>query len=125
MADFNYDSPQYNVRQFTAFRLPATTASTPVLKYVTHCAMKIKRITGIVFTAGTNASAGYDIYNGTTSVGAVTFGTGTANTVASLTQDISLSSAGWLEFRTKANSATMVVDATVEFETPYPADLTA
>lgn len=125
MADFNYDSPQYNVRQFTNFRLPATTASQPVLKYVTHCAMKIKRITGIVFTAGTNATAGYDVYNGTASVGEVTFGTGTANTVASLTRDISLSSAGWLEFRTKANSATMVTDMTVEFETPFPADLTA
>lgn len=124
MANFNYDSPQYNVRQFTAFRLPATTASNPVLKYVTHCDMKIKRITGIVFTAGTNAAAGYGIYNGTTSVGSITFGTGTANTVASLTQDISLSSAGWLEFRTLANSATMVTDMTVEFETPYPASLT-
>lgn len=113
----NYDHPQYVAHQLVVVRMPATAASTTAKKFPTHVAMKVKRISGIVQIAGTNDSAGYDILNGTTSVGAITIGTATAGSFnAGLTQDITLASGGFLDIKTKANSATMVTDLMVEFQ---------
>jgi hypothetical protein len=124
MADYNYDAPQYNVRQLAHMGLPATAASTSVAKFPAHCAMKIKRLSVIVGIAGTATGAGYDVLNGTTSVGAITLGTGAALTLGSLVQDITLASGGYLDIKTKAASATLAADVGVEFETPFPASLT-
>jgi hypothetical protein len=122
----NYDHPQYIAHQFTALHIPATTASQPAAKFPAHVAMKVKRISGCVVVAGTNDSAGYVVLIGTTSVGAITFGTNTAGSfVSGLTQDITLSSGGNLGFSTKANSATMVTDLMIEFQVIPGADVTS
>lgn len=82
-----------------------------------HCFQKtrIKQIRGTVVVAGTNASAGIDIYNGTTSVGSITVGTNTAGTIVSsgaLNTDVAADS--FYELRGKANSATMQVALVAE-----------
>jgi hypothetical protein len=124
MSTFRYDSPQYTVSQLNFMNLPAIAASTVALKWPAHCALKIKRLTAIVQVAGTATGAGYDVFNGTSSVGGLTLGTSAANSVVSLTQNIVLASGGFFEVRTKANSATLAAGLNVEFETPYPANLT-
>jgi hypothetical protein len=121
----SYDHPQYVAHQLTPIRLPATAASTAILKFPAHVDMKVKRISAVIAVAGTNASAGYDVFNGTTSVGTIITGTAAAGTFnAGLTQDIVVSSGSFLEFRTKANSATLVADVAVEFVPVAGADVT-
>jgi hypothetical protein len=76
---------------------------------------RIKQVRGRVVTAGTNAAAGIDIFNGTTSVGAITFGTNTAGSVGTsgaINSDILAD--GLLEIKGKANSATLVVTLSIE-----------
>ena len=119
------DHPQYVTHQVVAMRLIATAASTAVRKFPAHVAMKVKRISGVVAVAGTNDAAGYDVFNGTTSVGAFTVGTAAAGSFfAGLTQDIIISSGSYLDIKTKANSATMVTDLAVEFVPVAGADVT-
>lgn len=78
---------------------------------------KLRGVTGLVVTAGTNASAGVDIYVGTTSVGAVTFGTNTAGVVAtSGAINAEVPAGSFVEIRGKANSATMVNSYAVVWE---------
>lgn len=125
MPSMEYNHPQYVTRQFQNMYVPAGSASASIRKWPIHCDTKIKRISGIVNVAGTNAAAGYDIYNGTTSIGAITFGTNSAGSfVAGLTQDIALSSGGFLDIRTKANSATLAVDLNIEFHTVFNGSVT-
>lgn len=92
----------------------AGAASATMAKFAYYQKTKVKRVQLLVETAGTNASAGVDIYNGTTSVGAVTVGTNTANSIAtSGVLDTEVAAGGFLDIRGKANSATMVVSVTI------------
>jgi hypothetical protein len=121
-----YDHPAYTARQFQVVPLPATAASTSVLKFAAFTSLKIKRIEVIVKVAGTADAAGYDILNGTSSVGSIGVGTNAAAAYGTgLTQDISLSSGGYLDIKTKAASATMATDAVIEFELTPGANVTA
>ena len=121
-----YDHPAYTSRQAAVIALPAVAASTPCGKFVAFCNMRVKSIELGVNIAGTNAASGYDIYNGTTSVAAITNGTVAAGgAVTGVTQDINIDDGGFLEFRTKANSATQNCSATIEWEIDPGADITA
>lgn len=120
-----YDHPQYTVRQFSPVALPATAASTSVFKFFAFTSMRIKRIAAIVKVAGTADAAGYDVLNGTSSVGSLGIGTlAAASAGTGLTSDITLTSGGYLDFKTKAASATMAVDAMIEWELLPGADVT-
>jgi hypothetical protein len=121
-----YDHPTYTVRQVAPIKLPATAASTTVSKFVAFTDIKVKSINAMVQIAGTTGSAGYDILNGTTSVGAITVGTTAAATMLSaVTTDITLASGGYIDFKTKAASATGAAEAYVEFEIIPGAAVTA
>jgi len=112
-----YDQPSYTVRHSSSVLLVATAASTSVRKWLAFTALKVKSINMLITIAGTATGAGYDILNGTTSVGNITLGTGTAlSAMATLTQDILLTSGSWLDIKTAAASATMAAEAAIEFE---------
>jgi hypothetical protein len=124
----SYDHPAYTARHVTLLALPAVAASTPCGKFVALMNMRIKQIDCGVNIAGTNAASGYDIYNGTTSVGEITNGTvAAAGAVTGLTQDINLDvgAEGFLDVRTKANSATQNCTLSIEWEIDPGATVTA
>lgn len=112
-----YDHPQYTVRQAAHIKLPATAASTSVAKFLAFTAMKIKSVNTIVGIAGTHTAAGWDFLNGTSSVGGVTVGTAVAATVgAEASFNATLASGGYLDIKTKADSATLAGDIMIEYE---------
>lgn len=120
-----YDHPTYIVRQATALSLPAVAASISAGKFVAFTAMKVKGISTMVNIAGTATGAGYNFYNGTTSVGAVTLGTSAAGTEGTRFEtSVTLASGGYLDIKTKADSATMAASALIEFEIIPGADVT-
>lgn len=121
-----YDHPTYTARCVANVPLPATAASTSVFKFLAFTDMKVKSVNVIVKTAGTADAAGYDLLNGTSSVASI--GVGTAAAAASgtaATTDITLSSGGYLDIKTKAASATMATDAFIEYEIVPGANVTA
>ena len=121
-----YDHPAYQARTFAGVALPATAASTSVFKFLALTSIKIKNISVIVKTAGTADAGGYDILNGTSSVGSIGVGTNAAAVVGTSSAfDISLSSGGYLDIKTKAASGTMACDAVLEYEIVPGANVTA
>lgn len=112
-----YDHPAYQARLVAGVPLPATAASTSVFKFAAFTSIRIKSINVIVKTAGTADAAGYDILNGTSSIGSIGVGTNAAAVFGTgLTTDVALSSGGYLDIKTKAASATMACDAVIEFQ---------
>lgn len=121
----SYDHPAYLVRPLAHINLPASSASASVTKFAAFTSMKIKSIGAIVNVAGTDTGAGWDILNGTTSVGQIVASTNAAASI--LTQfegDIALSSGGYLDIKTKAASATLAGALTVEYELTPGANVT-
>lgn len=110
-----YDHPTYTVRHIVPIRLPATAASTSVSKFPVFTDVKVKSVGIRAGVVGTADAAGYDILNGTTSIGQVVMGTVTGMGTVTFTEQ-TLASDGYLDFKTKAASATMAADAFVEFE---------
>jgi len=122
----SYDHPTYITRQSAPLGLPATAASTAVQKFVAFTDMKIKSIQAAVNIAGTATAAGYDIYNGTSSVGEFLAGTSAAGSVlTAIASDITLASGGFLDVKTKAASATLAASALIEYEIIPGASVTA
>lgn len=112
-----YDHPQYIVRQAAHIKLPATAASTSVAKFLAFTAMKIKSVNAIVGIAGTHTAAGWDFLNGTSSVAGVTAGTSVAATLLTEASfNTTLASGGYLDIKTKADSATLAGDIMIEYE---------
>jgi hypothetical protein len=124
---FSYDHPEYQVSRTFNYRAPATTASTTVVKFPVFAASRIKSVRGACVVAGTNATAGYDIFNGTTSVGQYVVGTNTAGVIPAAVQ-IAAATAGtctdYIEIKTAANSATASYDLVIEYELLYGATVT-
>ncbi len=112
-----YDHCNHLVRREDKVNNVTGAASASFQKIMFFQKARIKAIHSLVVTAGTNASAGVDIYNGTTSVGSITHGTdaaGSINTSGVLDTDIDAN--GYLDLRGKANSATMVNSYSIEYE---------
>ena len=121
-----YDHPQYTVHGAAPLNLPAAAASVSISKFAAFTSTKIKSIQGIVNIAGTATGAGYDILNGTSSVGEFLAGTGAAGSVlTAISSDISLSSGGYLDVKTKADSATLAASLMLEYEVVPGASVTA
>jgi hypothetical protein len=122
-----YDHPTYTVRQAAALTLPAVAASTSVAKFVAFTDMKIKSIQCAVNIAGTSVgTSGYDILNGTTSVGAFLLSTNAAGSlITAIASDITLASGGFLDVKTKADSATQAASLLLEYEIIPGATVTA
>lgn len=92
-------------------------ASTQMARILFYQKARLRAAKSLVITAGTNASAGVDIYVGTTSVGAITHGTDAAGTVESSgTINAEIPAGSYVEIRGKANSATMVNSYTLVYD---------
>lgn len=112
-----YDHPTYVARRMAAIKLPAGSASASISKFVAFTDIKVKSINLVVQVAGTAAAAGYDVLNGTTSFGAITAGTSAAASVlTAVVSDQTLSSGSYIDFKTKADSATLAAEGYVEYE---------
>lgn len=110
-----YDDANTGVARESRVNNLAGVASTSLVQLHYFQKTRIKQIRGRVVVAGTNAAAGFDIFNGTTSVGAITFGTSTAGSIGTsgaLNADIVAD--GLLEIKGKANSATLVASLSIE-----------
>lgn len=112
-----YDHPTYLARHQVPVPVPAVAASTTAFRFLALAKMRVKSVNAIVRVAGTNAAAGWDLLNGTTSVAAITAGTNTASTVlTAVSTDIDVTAGSYLEIKTKANSATLTGDFYIEYE---------
>lgn len=121
-----YDDPNATIRR--EINLPSQTgvASALITKIKVFQAARLKKVHSQVVVAGTNAVAGYDIYVGTTSVGAVTHGTNTAGTDAdSGTLNASVPAGSVIELRGKATSATLAFAPCLELEVLHDSVKTA
>lgn len=121
-----YDHPTYTARKCAPLAVPAVAASVSAGKFIAFTDMKIKSIQAAVNIAGTATAAGYDIYNGTSSIGAFTAGTNAAGSIlTAITTDITLTSAGFVDVKTKADSATLAASLMFEYEITPGASVTA
>lgn len=99
-------------------------ASTTMTKFNIFAKSKLKRVSALVVTAGTNAAAGVDVYIGTTSVAAITVGTSTAGSVADTgTLNLDIPTGSFIDIRGKATSATMVLSLAVVTQPQFDATL--
>lgn len=112
-----YDHANCIVRRETHVPNRTGIASATHTKVMFFQKAKIKAVHSLVVTAGTNAAAGDDIYNGTTSVGAITQGTDAANTShTSGVLDVTVAANSYIDLRGKATSATKVISYAIEYE---------
>lgn len=117
-----YDSGDRAMRELTENNITGIAGAT-FTKFHNYAKSRLKRVSALVVTAGTNATAGVDIYVGTTSVGALTVGTNTAGSVAdSGALDVEVPAQGMIDLRGKANSATMVLSFAVALQPAADAD---
>jgi len=124
--NMSYDHPTYVTRQSAPLAVPAVAASISAGKFVAFTSMKIKSIQAGVNIAGTATAAGYDILNGTSSIGEFLAGTSAAGSIlTAISTDIALSSGGYLDVKTKAASATLAASLMIEYEITPGADVTA
>lgn len=118
----SYDNANAEVRRELCQAGIAGAASAAMAKFLIFQKSKLKKVHALVTTAGTNAAAGFDVYVGTTSVGAVVFGTEVAGTVVrSALLDAAVPASSLIELRGLANSATAVVSVVLEYEVEHDA----
>lgn len=121
-----YNDPQFQVNQGNQADCPATTASTVAAKFVAFAKTRILSVKGVVKVAGTNTAAGYELLNGTTTVGSIACGTSTAGVKVTGTvveADAVLEEGDVLDFKTLANSATLAAAFVVEYRIDPDADV--
>lgn len=117
MAGVDYSHPNCTVRRETHTGLITGIASTEYFQWLAFQKAKIRKVSYLVSVAGTADAAGIDFYNGTTSIGALTIGTGAANSVVTSTDlATTIAAGGRFAFKGKANSATMAGYYTIEYE---------
>ena len=121
-----YTDPQFRVNLGAPIKCPAGSASAVISKFVAFAKTRILSGRGCVSVAGTNASAGYELLNGTTTVGSLVCGTNTAG--AKITGTITAANAvlnegDVLDFKTLANSATLASEWMVEYRIEPDADV--
>jgi hypothetical protein len=122
----SYDHPTYEARRVAPIKLPAGSASASISKFVAFTDIKVKSVNLVVQVLGTSDTAGYDLLNGTTSFGAIVTGTSAVGTaLTAVVSDQTLSSGGYIDFKTKAESATLAAEGYVEYEVIPGANVTA
>ena len=78
-----YSDANYTVRR-EACSVPTTAgATTEGAKFRSFQKVLLKKVHAAVITAGTNAGHGYNVFNGTTSIGTISLGTSGTNVTAS------------------------------------------
>ena len=117
-----YDDPNATVTR--EINLPTLTgaASATITKLLQFQKATLKKVHAAVILAGTNTDAGFDIYVGTASVGAVTLGTATAGSLAnSGVLNAAVPANSIIELRGKAASATMQFVSALEEDVSHDA----
>lgn len=103
-----YDSAIY-APQFLNPNHITGAASASMQKFHMFQSVRLRRVSAMVVTAGTDAAAAVDVYVGTTSVASLAFGTNTAGVVLdSGALDVDVPAEGFIEFKGAADSATLV-----------------
>lgn len=110
-----YTAPDYEIQRHIIDPKVTSAASATVQKYLLFAAARLKAVHWLPLTAGTDTAAGLDIYVGTNSVGALTFGTKTTQADSGLINAIVPDNAV-LELKGKAGSATAVGSVNIEWE---------
>ena len=111
-----YDSPNAMVKREINISNLAITSSASKAKYIIFQKSRLIAVHCLVGTAGTNASAGIDIYVGTDSVGALTYGTNMAGVVVDAAISAAIPADSYIEIKGKASS-----EATVSLAIEYQA----
>lgn len=120
----SYDAPGAQVRQEIFSPNLAGASSASLQKFLMFQATRLKAVHALIVTAGTNAAAGFDVYVGTSSVGAVTCGTNTAGVVVdSGLINAAVPAKGVVEIKGKATSDTLVASLTIEHQPNWDASL--
>lgn len=118
-----YNDANANVRREVNAPNIAGAASASMAKFLMFQKTRLKAVHALIVTAGTNDAAGVDIYVGTSSVGALTFGTNTAGTLLHAASiNAAVPQNGTIEIKGKATSATMVGSFVLEHEVEFDAD---
>jgi len=126
MAQRFYTDPQFRVNQGAPIKCPAGSASAVVSKFVAFAKTRILAVRGGVMVAGTNTAAGYELLNGTTTVGSLVCGTNTAGSKITGTVTAAnavLAEGDVLDFKTLANSDTLASEWMVEYRIEPDADV--
>lgn len=112
-----YSDPNNTVRREERINNLTGIASTTVQRLQILQRGKLKSAAALINTAGTNAVAGFDIFVGTTSVGAIICGTNTAGvTVKSGAINATIPQDGFIDIRGRATSATLNASLVLEYE---------
>jgi len=83
LKDRPYTDPAYQARQQVNFPAEAGGgATTTYSRWIAMAAGKIRNVALVATVAGTTTAHGFDIMNGTTSLGAITLGTSAAGSTA-------------------------------------------
>lgn len=120
-----YDSPTNTVRREATFTPAAAGATTESNKFRHFQALRLKKVHAAVVTAGTATTHGYNVFHGTTSIGAIALSTSVAGVVASsdtLNRDVA--SMEQLSVKSLAD-ATGVAQIVYEFDVSPGASQTA
>lgn len=103
-----YDSPEYSPQFINTGHITGV-AGDSMQKFHFFQSVRLKRVSSLVVTAGTNANATVKVVVGTDTVATLAFGTNTAGVVVqSGDLDIDVPAMGVVELKGAANSATLV-----------------
>ncbi len=79
----SYTDPDYLVRREHCAGEAGGAATTEYARFATFQKSRLKKVHAVVTTAGTSTDHGFAIYSGTSSIGAITLGSGTTGASAS------------------------------------------
>jgi hypothetical protein len=123
MGNRTYTDPNANTRREINAANVAGAAGASMAKFLMFQKTRLKKVHCLVVTAGTNAAAQVDIFNGTSSVGSIVVGTNTAGAVLhSAAIDSDIPANGLIELKGAANTATFVGSFAIENEVAFDAD---
>ncbi|MBF0109270.1 MAG: hypothetical protein HQL76_08850 [Magnetococcales bacterium] len=101
----SYSDPDFQVRREHCAGEVGGGATTEYARFASFQKARLKKVHSVVTTAGTTTDHGFDLYSGTSSIGAITLGTSAAGaTAASATLDASMTALGRFSVKSKADA---------------------
>lgn len=118
-----YDSPNYTINREHCAGEIGGGATTVYAKFHNYMGFKLKTVHFRVTTAGTTTGAGFDVYQGTTSIATIALSTNTAGYTTSLAVGSDYTSLQALELKSLAD-ATIKAVVSYEFANTPGANMT-
>ena len=104
-----YDSAAYGMRREESTPNLSIVSSASAAKFLMFQKTRLKAVHALVVSAGTDTAAGVDIYVGTASVGALTYGTSAAGVVKDTTLlNAAVAAGSYIELKGKATSEAVI-----------------